>query len=108
MELYLVQVRNLFNPQEESALARLTFEQISQGAQEPITTYYSRKVEAFYGAVANPSSESFIYFKNQAIKGIHSAHIRQKVIEAVPDSYESLREHMLRSVAIALEWTQAM
>ena len=67
IDLFLVQVRDLFNPPEESALARLTFEEISQGANEPITTYYSRKVEAFYTAVRNPSTESFMYFKNQAI-----------------------------------------
>ena len=37
------------------------------------------------------------------IKGIYSAFIRQKVIEAVPTTYEALRTAMLQSVAIALE-----
>ena len=51
IELFLVSVRNLFNPPEESALARLEFEGINQGPQEAITVYYSKKVAAFYGAV---------------------------------------------------------
>ena len=40
LELFIVQVRDLFNPPAESALARLTFEEISQKANEAITRYY--------------------------------------------------------------------
>ena len=37
------------------------------------------------------------------VKGIYSAFIRQKVIEAVPTTYEALKTSILQSVAIALE-----
>ena len=46
IDLFLVQVRNIFNPPAESDLARMVFEQISQKIDEPITMYYSRKAEA--------------------------------------------------------------
>ena len=37
------------------------------------------------------------------IKGIYSTFIRQKVIEAQPSTYESLRDAMVRTVVVALE-----
>ena len=40
MDTFLARVRDIFNPQEESALARLSFEQIHQSINEPITAYY--------------------------------------------------------------------
>ena len=60
-------------------------------------------MEAFHATVRNPSTESFMYFKNQTIRGIYSAYIRQKVLESTPDGYESLRASMLKHVAIGLE-----
>ena len=77
--------------------------QIFQEIHEPITNYYSKKLEAYHGAVLNPTHESYIYFKNQTIRGIYAPIIRQKVIEANPDNYERLIESMLKSVAKALE-----
>ena len=58
---------------------------------ESVTSYFARKLAAFHGAVPNPTPESFMYLKNQMIKGIYSPLIRQKVIEAVPTDTEQLR-----------------
>ena len=53
LELFITQVKDLFTPPAESALARLAFEEINQKGNEPITRYYSRKLEAFHQAVKN-------------------------------------------------------
>ena len=57
---FMTKVRNIFNPPEESALVRLSFEQIHQGIHEPITMYYARKLRVFHGVVPNPTPESFM------------------------------------------------
>ena len=67
LELFITQVKDLFTPPAESALARLAFEEINQKVNEPVTRYYSRKLEAFHQAVAKPCAESFMYFKDQTI-----------------------------------------
>ena len=91
LELFIIQVMDLFTPPAESALACLAFEEISQKAKEAITRYYSRKLEAFHQAVRNPCAESFMYFKDQTIRGIYAPYIRQKVIEDTVSTYEELR-----------------
>ena len=103
MNDFLAKVKEVFNPPEESALSRILFERIPQGLEEPITEYYARKLAAFHGAVPNATPASFLYLKDQMIKGICSSHVRQKVIEGVPTHTEQLREVMLQSVAIAME-----
>ena len=63
LNAYVNEVRNIFDPPQESDLSLMEFERFKQGAKMPITTYHARKVAAFHQALPDGGNSQFEYLK---------------------------------------------
>ena len=103
MKAYILKLRNLFQPPAESELARIEFESMKQGVQQPITQYHSTKMVTFAQAIPNPGVNNFAYFCTQMVKGIYSNYMKQRVIEAGVVNEAQLLQVMVSTVANVME-----
>ena len=65
LDAYITEVRNIFNPPQESDLSLMEFERFKQGANMPVTMYHARKVAVFHQAVPNAGNGQFKYLKDK-------------------------------------------
>ena len=103
---FIIEVRNIFQPPAESELARIEFENLRQGAREPISHYHAAKMVAYSQAVPNPGPNNFGYLKKSMIQGIYSPYIKKRVIESGCANEAQLLQVMIAASANALEMYQ--
>jgi len=77
MNTFLNSARELFQPPAESELARIEFESLKQGVNQPISAYHSAKMVAYHQAVPQVGNHNFAYLRTQMLRGVYSPYVRQ-------------------------------
>ena len=98
MALYLETFRRIFNPPEESELARTEFKVRKQGRREDISTYLSAKIALWQ--LAYPENErSFSNLMDETIAGIANRIVKRRLRYAEVADVQGLRRQAVRLVA---------
>lgn len=94
---FATHLKELFEPQAESDLAKTTFKAAKQGAHENISTYVARK-EALFKVAWGADGPVDVYI-DEAIAGMYSNLVQRLVKRARPRTMAELREEAINVVA---------
>lgn len=103
MDQFLVALKAVFQPPAESQLARLEFENLKQGARQPISNYHSHKMVLYAQAVPDAANHNFSYLRTHMLKGIYNNYVKNRVIEANLNNASQLLQVMVAASANAME-----
>ena len=98
---YLELIKSVFLPMAESNMSRIEFESRKQQVNEPIGSYLSEKMSLYrnytpVGGVVDQNTWN--YFRREALSGIYSKTVMQKLIEKSPANFQELQQQALETV----------
>ena len=100
---FLTVVRGVFLPAAESNLSRMEFENYKQGIHQPISEYATTKLSLYHSAEPEQARRSYLYFRNEVIKGIYSPYIKDEILRISPNDEQSLLDAMMTAMGRARE-----
>jgi hypothetical protein len=98
LEAYVLVLRGVFQPQEESELARAEFKAQKQRKNEDIATYLMTKISLFENAFPE-DQRSFATLLTEVIDGIYNPVVKRIVRRGNPEDQATLRTVAITAVA---------
>ena len=98
LNAYVVTMRGVFLPPEESEMSRTEFKIRRQGRKEDVSTYLSAKIALWQMAYAD-AERSFTTLMDETIKGLENRVVKRQLRYAIVRNEEELRRTAVRLVA---------
>ena len=100
---YMKIIEGVFQPQEESQLARMDFEACKQGINEPISDYINDKIALFHSAEPTAGVQNFPYLHGHILRGIYCNWVKAEIIRIDPTDEQTISNAAARAVGQARE-----
>ena len=98
LNAYVVTMRGVFLPPEESEMSRTEFKIRKQSRKEDVSTYLSAKIALWQMAYAD-AERSFTTLMDETIKGLENRVVKRQLRYAIVRNEEELRRTAVRLVA---------